>query len=249
MSARLPRVDVLGTRVTAASFAAARDFLAERVARAEPAVLCCANVYSVMLGVDDPGHRERINRASFVMADGMPLVWTLRLRGVRAERVHGDDLMLAACRDHPEWRHFLLGGLAGQPEAVAAALGRRVPGITIAGTWATPERPVAPAESTRIVDEIRRAAAQVVWVGMGTPEQDAWMDAHAREVGVPLVGVGSAFDVLAGRRRAAPAWMKRSGLQWLFRLLQEPQRLGPRYLHYNPRFVWRLAREHLAGGR
>ena len=249
MSAPLVRVDVLGTRVTASSFADAQDFLAERVARAEPAVLCCANVYSVMLGVEDPRHRERMNRAAFVMADGMPLVWALRLRGARAERVHGDDLMLAACRDHPEWRHFLLGGAAGQAEAVAAALGRRFPGITIAGTRATPVRPVTPAEGTRIVDEIRRAAAQVVWVGMGTPEQDAWMDTHARQAGVPLVGVGSAFDLLAGRSRPAPGWVKQSGLQWLFRLLQEPRRLGRRYLHYNPRFVWRLAREHLAGGR
>jgi RimJ/RimL family protein N-acetyltransferase len=109
-------------------------------------------------------------------------------------------------------------------------------------------RPVPAAESESIALAIRRSGAGMVWVGMGTPAQDIWMDAFARRIGVPMAGVGSAFDWLSGRTRPAPGWVRRSGLQWLFRLAQEPRRLGPRYLTTNPRFLWHAARE-LARGR
>jgi N-acetylglucosaminyldiphosphoundecaprenol N-acetyl-beta-D-mannosaminyltransferase len=98
-------------------------------------------------------------------------------------------------------------------------------------------RPVPALETQAILSALHAAKADVVWVGMGTPEQDRWMAENAEKAGVPLVGVGSAFDLLAGKTRATPDWMKRSGLQWLHRLAQEPRRLGKRYLYYNPRFV------------
>ncbi len=234
---------ILGTRVSVSSFAAAKSLLEEHVARGGPATFGCANAHSLLLGVDDPEHRRRLNRTTYLMADGMPLVWLLRLRGFSAERVHGDDLLLACCRDHPEWGHFLLGGAEGQPEAVARELRRRFPEIRISGCRATPDRPVPAAESRAIAEQIRASGARMVWVGMGTPAQDAWMDAHAERVGLPLAGCGSAFDLLCGRTRGAPAWVKRAGLQWLLRLLQEPRRLAPRYLVGNPRFAWLAARE------
>ncbi len=94
------------------------------------------------------------------------------------------------------------------------------------------------ADTAKLVDQIRESGADVVWVGMGTPAQDHWMHGAAPHLEAPLVGVGSAFDLLAGRTRAAPGWVKRAGLQWAFRLLQEPRRLWRRYLGYGPRFVW-----------
>jgi N-acetylglucosaminyldiphosphoundecaprenol N-acetyl-beta-D-mannosaminyltransferase len=104
---------------------------------------------------------------------------------------------------------------------------------------------VPAATTAAIVADIRASGADIVWVGLGTPAQDDWMQAVVDRVDVPMVGVGSAFDLLAGRTRAAPEWMKRNGLQWLFRLLQEPRRLAWRYLYYNTRFVlaaaWQLA--------
>jgi len=172
-----------------------------------------------------------------------------RLGFPRAERVHHDDLWLECCARFPHWRHFLVGGREGQPEVVADALRRRYPGINVAGLHATPVRPVPEATTREIVERIRAARPSIVWVGLGTPAQDWWMSRVASEAGVPLVGVGSAFDLLAGRTRAAPEWMKRSGLQWLFRLAQEPGRLGWRYAYYNSRFALAAARQLLGSRR
>lgn len=207
-----------------------------------------ANVYSVMLGFDDPMYQGVVKRAVWVMADGMPLVWGLRRLGFPAERVHGDDLCLVFCRRRPEVRHFFLGGAHGQAEAAAAELSRRVPGIRIVGARSTPERPMPESHTAEAIRHLREVSAEVVWVGMGTPHQDDWMARHSVAVGVPLVGVGSLFDLLAGRTRPAPAWVKSSGLQWLFRFLQEPRRLGPRYLRHNPRFLWHFGQQLLRRG-
>jgi N-acetylglucosaminyldiphosphoundecaprenol N-acetyl-beta-D-mannosaminyltransferase len=241
------RGDCLGTRVSALTFEGAQRAVELLVSQGVGAYVSPATVYSLMLGVDEPAYRDVVNAAAFVTADGMPVVWMLRRLGHKtAERVHNDDLWLECCARFPHWRHFLVGGRVGQPEVVADALRERYPGISIAGCHATPVRPV-PEQTTRdIVERIRGARPSIVWVGLGTPAQDWWMHGVAAQAGVPMVGVGSAFDLLAGRTRAAPEWMKRSGLQWLFRLTQEPRRLAWRYLHYNSRFVVAAARQ-LAG--
>jgi N-acetylglucosaminyldiphosphoundecaprenol N-acetyl-beta-D-mannosaminyltransferase len=238
MKVELPRSDVLGTRVNASSFEESVKLLEGFVERREPARFSAATVYSVMLGREDSGFREIVNGADYVMADGMPLVWALRRTGLAAERVHGDDFFLEVCRRHPEWRHYLIGGGAGQPEVARRVLEARFPGMRVVGTHATPVRPVPPAENERILTDIRRAEPDVVWVGMGTPAQDRWMAELGVRVGRPTVGVGSAFDLLTGVKRPTPEWMKRSGLQWLHRLWQEPRRLAYRYLVYNPLFLW-----------
>ena len=243
----LPRVDILGTRVTASTFAEAMNALAGCVARLRPAVFGAATVYSVMLAREDAAYRAAVNATDYLMADGMPLVWGAQRLGSPAERVHGDDLLLACARAHPGWRWFLLGGAPGQPEAVRAALTARFPTLHVVGARATPVRPVPAPENERVLDEIRRSGANVVWVGMGTPAQDLWMAANRERVGLPLVGVGSAFDLLSGRTRSTPEWMKRSGLQWVHRLVQEPRRLARRYAVYNTLFAWHLGRQLLRG--
>lgn len=241
--ADLPRVDILGTRVTASGFHEAVAALAGCVARGEPSVFCAANVYSVMLGRRDGAYRTLVNAASYVMADGMPLVWGARRLGYAAERVHGDDLLLACADRHREWKAFLLGGAPGQPEAVADELRARFPGIAIVGTRPTPVRPLPRSEREQTLAQIDASGAEVVWVGMGTPAQDVWMADTREEVGVPQVGVGSAFDLLSGRTRPTPAWMKEAGLQWVHRLAQEPRRLAGRYAVNNALFVWRFGQQ------
>lgn len=251
MTAVLPRpvaparVRCLGTEVTALTFDGAQQALQALVQQRVGCYVSPATVYSLMLGVDQPGYRRLVNAAALVTADGMPVVWLQRGLGHRAaERVHNDDLWFACCARYTGWRHFLVGGRDGQPEVVAEALRVRYPGIDIVGLQATPLRPVPAAATADTVARIRQSGADVVWVGLGTPAQDEWMQAVVHEVGVPMVGVGSAFDLLAGRTRAAPGWMKRNGLQWLFRLAQEPHRLAWRYVYYNSRFVvaalWQL---------
>jgi N-acetylglucosaminyldiphosphoundecaprenol N-acetyl-beta-D-mannosaminyltransferase len=121
---------------------------------------------------------------------------------------------------------------------LAANLQLRFPGLVIAGTYFPPFRPLTPEEDDQVVGMINETSPDVVWVGLGSPKQERWMAAHVGRVEAPtLIGVGAAFDFLTGRKRQAPRWMQRSGLEWLFRLLTEPRRLWRRYLVNNPLFV------------
>jgi N-acetylglucosaminyldiphosphoundecaprenol N-acetyl-beta-D-mannosaminyltransferase len=126
------------------------------------------------------------------------------------------------------------------------ALERRHPGLSVAGAWSPPHRPLTAQEERDVAHRIDSDAADVVWVGLGVPKQELWMARMRPRLQAPvLVGVGAAFDFLAGRKRQAPAWMQARGLEWLFRLSQEPARLLPRYLRYNPAFVAAFARQYV----
>jgi N-acetylglucosaminyldiphosphoundecaprenol N-acetyl-beta-D-mannosaminyltransferase len=244
MSQTFESVNILGTEVTVASFEDTLHALEEMVINRTPVMYCAATVYSVMPGTEKPEYQAIVNQASFVMADGMPLVWASHILGYRdAERVHGDDLMLACCDRFKSWKHYLLGGAPGQPEVVAEGLQRWFTGIQIVGTSPTPVRPVPGEASEEIVDAIQTCEADIVWVGMGTPWQDQWMATHLQAVARPMVGVGSAFNILAGYTRPTPNWMKQIGLQWLHRFIQEPRRLTRRYVVYNPKFIYQFIRE------
>jgi N-acetylglucosaminyldiphosphoundecaprenol N-acetyl-beta-D-mannosaminyltransferase len=245
----IARGEILGTAVCASRFEEAIAFLETSVRQRQGLFVSSATTHSVVLARDDPAFRDAVGHAAYVAADGMPLVWILRRRGLPAERVHGDDLMLACCERFREWRHFLLGGAAGQAEAVTAALEARFPGIQIAGALSTPRRPLTETDTTAVLERLNAVRADLVWVGMGTPQQDLWMSEAAPRAGIPMAGVGSVFNLLAGRTRPAPEWMKRSGLQWLFRLSEEPLRLWRRYLLGGSRFVWLALAEELRRGR
>jgi N-acetylglucosaminyldiphosphoundecaprenol N-acetyl-beta-D-mannosaminyltransferase len=234
----------MGVHVTVSDFEAVVAALGRMVDERRSGYVSCANAYSLGLANEDPAFRDILNAADIVTADGVPIVWALRLFDQVGERVHNDDLVLACCRHFSHWRHFLVGGRTGQPESAAASLRERFPGIRIVGCEATPVRPV-PAETTdAIIERIERSRADIVWAALGTPHQDYWMASVAQRLSSPLVGCGSLFDLLAGRTRPAPEWMKRSGLQWLFRLLQEPGRLTGRYARYNTKFVIGIARQY-----
>lgn len=232
-----PRSQILGTPVCASRFEEAVLFLESAVRERRGVFVSPATTHSVIVARDDPAFDAAVRRAAYVAADGMPLVWLLRRRGLMAERVHGDDLMLACCERFRDWGHFLVGGAEGQAEAVAGALRRRFPGIRVLGAVSTPRRPPGEADTAEILERLARTRADLVWVGMGTPAQDLWMSEAAPRAGRPMAGVGSAFNLLAGRTRPAPQWMKRSGLQWLFRFAEEPGRLWRRYLLGGSRFV------------
>jgi N-acetylglucosaminyldiphosphoundecaprenol N-acetyl-beta-D-mannosaminyltransferase len=150
----------------------------------------------------------------------------------------------AAERGHRVW---LYGGYdEAALEQLVAVLEERYPGIRVAGGYSPPHRTLTADEETELANRINADAPDVVWVGVGVPKQEKWM-AHMRPRLDPplLVGVGAAFDFEAGLKRQAPSWMQRRGLEWLFRLSQEPRRLGPRYLRYNPRFVAAFLRQYL----
>jgi N-acetylglucosaminyldiphosphoundecaprenol N-acetyl-beta-D-mannosaminyltransferase len=204
-------------------------------------------VHSVVEANRDHRLRDAFASADLACTDGMPLVWTCRLRGAReAERVAGPDVMLSVCDVGREFglRHFFLGGRPGTPEALAQALKARFPGLEVAGTHSPPFRPLTTEEDAAMVDAINASNAHVLWIGLGSPKQDIWAASHAASVRVPMIlAVGAAFDFHSGKLRRAPGWMRRVGLEWLFRLAMEPRRLWRRYLTTNVRFTYLLLRE------
>lgn len=233
-------LEVLGVRVNALDLAAAVSQVGRWVELGETRCVSLATAHGVMDARRSSAARRAFAAADLVVPDGMSMVWLLRLAGHRAaDRVYGPDLMREVCRVSVSrgWSHFLLGG----EETVSRRLGERLresfPGIRIAGSYSPPFRPLSAAEDEAIVRRIDDSGAQLVWVGLGSPRQDLWMATHGRRLrGAVSIGVGAAFDFLAGAKPQAPRWIQRSGCEWLFRFASEPRRLWPRYSRY-PLFV------------
>jgi N-acetylglucosaminyldiphosphoundecaprenol N-acetyl-beta-D-mannosaminyltransferase len=163
-------------------------------------------------------------------------------------RVYGPDLMLAVCARSASagWRHFLYGGQPGVAGSLRETLERRYPGIRIAGTYCPPFRPLNAGEERQLADAVASAKPDLFWVGLSTPKQERFMAAQLAALDATvMLGVGAAFDIHTGRHRDAPAWVKRAGLQWLHRLLQDPRRLGPRYARIVPAFLFLIALQAL----
>lgn len=235
-----PRFNVLGVGIAALTLAEARDAVVGARFGAPRGHICCGTAHGLVEAQRDPELRKSFNTAWFTTPDGMPLVWLGRAAGHRLERVYGPDLLLAACDAGRACgsRHYFLGGQPGVAQTLAEKLRARLPGLEVAGAFTPPFRPLTPGELKWLKEDLIRTRADVVWVGLGTPKQEKFMAAHAREFGAGvLVGVGAAFDFHSGRVRQASRWMQRSGLEWAFRLASEPRRLGARYLLNNPRFV------------
>jgi len=249
VSQSTPRVPILGVSVTAATMEGAVRVIEDWIIRKEPQYVCVSGMHGVMECQRDEQLQRVHNAAGMVTTDGMPLVWLCRLKGQRrAERVYGPDLMLALCArsEAAGYRHFFYGASAAVLDALTARLQARFPALKVAGTYAPPFRPLEATEDSEIVERIRQSAADVVWVGLSTPKQERWMAEHVERLGGPvLIGVGAAFDFHSGKKRQAPRWMQRSGLEWLFRLVSEPRRLYRRYLVNIPLFAYYLGLEAL----
>jgi N-acetylglucosaminyldiphosphoundecaprenol N-acetyl-beta-D-mannosaminyltransferase len=207
-----------------------------------------AAVHTVMESREDDALREAVDGAAFTVPDGQPLAWALRKLGHDIDaRVYGPELMERACARAARsgQRFYLYGGRDEKALAqLAANLLDRHPQLQLAGGYSPPFREVLDAELDEIATRINAARPDVVWVGIGVPKQEKWMAAMRDRLDAPvLVGVGAAFDFHAGLVAQAPAWMQRRGLEWLFRLKQEPARLWKRYARHNPRFVAGFARQ------
>jgi N-acetylglucosaminyldiphosphoundecaprenol N-acetyl-beta-D-mannosaminyltransferase len=226
---------VLGTRVDAIQIpdviAQMQDWIARRDACRYIAV---TGMHGVTEARHDPQLRAALATASLVVPDGMPLVWLGRHWGFRLpRRVYGPELMVRFWQEtrSAQYRHFFYGGAPGVADALAQKFAHRFPRHQIAGTFSPPYRSLSPNEDQQICSLINDSQPDIVWVGLGTPKQERWMRAHQQRLAAPvLVGVGAAFDFHAGRMRSAPSWMGEYGLEWLFRLAQEPRRLWRRYL-------------------
>lgn len=239
-----PARSVLGMRVDATSYAETADLVLDLAAARAGGMVCVATTHMVMEAYDAPDFRRLVNSADRVTPDGMPLVWRLRSLGLpHATRVYGPTLMPEICA-RAAASGISVGLYGGSPEVIVRlddALRRRFPRLQVAFALSPPFRELSPAEDAAVVRAIEEAGVGVLFVGLGCPKQERWMAAHREALSCPLVGVGAAFDFLAGAKRQAPAWMQQAGLEWLFRLASEPRRLWRRYLVGNTRFLLHLA--------
>jgi N-acetylglucosaminyldiphosphoundecaprenol N-acetyl-beta-D-mannosaminyltransferase len=203
--------------------------------------ICVTGVHGIIEAQSDTQFRNILNSSFLTTPDGMPTVWLGHLDGFEdMTRVYGPDFMLALCERSVEkgYRHFLYGGKPGVAEQLRDELTARFPGIRFAGTYTPPFRPLNAQEEESLRLQIQETQADILWCGLSTPKQERFMAAYRDRLPVKLmVGVGAAFDLLSGNLSEAPDWMKKSGLQWLYRLIKEPRRLWRRYLLNNPRFV------------
>ncbi len=244
---RTERVSLLGVPVATGRLGECADQVArwarEPVRSGGPKYVCPTSVHGLVEGWRDPAFRAILAAAALVVPDGVPLVWLGRLKGQRhMTRVFGPDLMIEVCRRTAEAgqrvRHFFYGGAPGVAEELARRLTARFAGLDVVGYAAPPFRDLAADEVAATADTINRSGADLVWVGLGTPKQERWAAAmRSRLHAKVLVTVGAAFDYHTGRLRRAPRVMQRAGLEWAYRLAQEPGRLWRRYLMNNPLFV------------
>jgi N-acetylglucosaminyldiphosphoundecaprenol N-acetyl-beta-D-mannosaminyltransferase len=218
----------------------------------ESRYVCVASVNNVMEARASEEFRHIMNVADLVTPDGMPLVWSLRLLGLaNATRVYGPDLTPIIC----EWAAAAgvpVGFYGGTPEVLESFirnLKARYPKLNVVYRFAPPFRAPTAEEDRQVDEEIIASGAGIVFVGLGTPKQEQWMAARRGKIPAVMVGVGAAFDFLAGKKKQAPHVMQRMGLEWFFRLCSEPRRLWKRYLYRNPRFVFLLAKQLATGPR
>jgi len=222
------RVDIFGVGVSPINLDDAVATIERWIGERSRNYVCIRDVHGVMASRRDQRLRSIHNEAGMVTPDGMPLVWLLRLFGKsRTDRVYGPDLMrkMTAVSSLRGYRQFYYGGAEGVADKLKQVLVNAYPELDVAGSLCPPFRELTPEEDQAVVDAINAARPHIVWVGLGTPKQEFWMARHLGRIEAPvMVGVGAAFDFLAGTKRQAPRWMQRSGLEWLFRLCSEPRR-------------------------
>jgi N-acetylglucosaminyldiphosphoundecaprenol N-acetyl-beta-D-mannosaminyltransferase len=239
---------ILGMRVDYTTFELATEKIIQLALNESGGYVCIGTVHMVMESFDDPEFKKIVNYADIVTPDGMPLVWGLKLLGIKdAQRVYGPALTPYVCE-----RASKLGipvGFYGGTEEVLEKmiknLRSKFPELNVAYAFSPPFRPLTEEEDKKVVDDINNSGAKILFVGLGCPKQERWMAEHRDKIKAVMIGVGAAFDFIAGDKPQAPRWMQNIGLEWLFRLLTEPKRLWKRYLYNNPRFIYHFGKEIL----
>jgi N-acetylglucosaminyldiphosphoundecaprenol N-acetyl-beta-D-mannosaminyltransferase len=204
--------------------------------------ICVSNVHMCMETFDSPLFRQVVNNADLVIADGRPIYWAQKLLGNKdAKQVRGQDITNALCKLSAEMdiRIGLYGGSSDDVlSKVVSNLNTQYPNIKIVYTFSPPFRPLTSEESEQVVTDVNASQVDVLFVGIGCPKQEIWMAQNKGKINAVMLGVGAAYDFIAGTKKHAPQWMQKLGLEWLFRLISEPRRLWKRYLKQNPRFIY-----------
>lgn len=243
---QLKTQSVIGFPVTAETFETQINTILDWAQQRLSKVVCVANVHMLIEAKNNQGFANILHRADMLTPDGMPLAWvTSWISHRRQDRVAGMDILLSLCRQATK-RNVGLFFLGSTPEVlhrIEQRLDREYPDLPIAGMETLPFRPLTYDEDEALIRRLNNSGAGIVLVSLGCPKQERWMNAHKHRVNAVMIGIGGVFPVFAGLHKWAPAWVRKSGLEWLYRLLQEPQRLWMRYAKTIPLFLLLAAKQ------
>jgi N-acetylglucosaminyldiphosphoundecaprenol N-acetyl-beta-D-mannosaminyltransferase len=237
---RVATQNVIGFKVTALSFETQIDLILRWAIWRLSKVVCVANVHMLMEGHNNSDMSSVLHNADLVTPDGMPLVWVMQLVGrVKQERVAGMDILIALSQRSPVQNVsiFFLGSETQTLQMMRKRLQKQAPNLQVAGMEPLPFRPLTPDEDEMIIRQIHDSGAGIVLVSLGCPKQELWMAEHKGRINAVMIGLGGVFPVYAGIRHWAPVWVRNAGLEWFYRLLQEPRRLWWRYRQTIPPFL------------
>lgn len=247
---KIDRQNILGVNVSIVHMEKVLRAIEKYIAAKQQRYICVTPLHSIMDCYDRPELIPIFNNSGITTPDGMGVVFAMRILGHRTvDRVYGPDLMEAVCQLSTEkgYTHYFYGGAPGIPEQLAKVLRSRFGELDVRGTYSPPYRPLTETEDIEIIEKINQANPDVLWIGISSPKQEQWMADHLGKINAPvMIGVGAAFDFLSGNKRQAPRFIQRSGLEWIYRLVQEPRRLWGRYCKY-PRFGLLFVHQLLKG--
>lgn len=244
--------DVLGASIDALGWDDALDQIRDWAGLRLSRYVCICNVHSVVSARQDAQFARVLAGADMATPDGAPVAWMLRKFGARTQqRINGPDLMWRYCAQAATRGEsiYLYGGSEETLKLLRLRLIAEFPGLHIAGHYSPPYRALTREEDEAVIARINASGAGTVWVSLGCPKQELWMAAHRGRIQAVMIGVGAAFDYHAGTLQRAPLWMQQRGLEWLYRLCQEPRRLWRRYVFTNTRFVLAAAAALLRGSK
>jgi len=238
-----------GVRIDAVTLDDAVNRLFSYALARRPATLHLCNAYTLSLAATDASYAALLNEGDLNLPDGQPVAWVGRKLGFSslAESTRGPDLMVETIKrgQSLRLRHYVYGSTPEVVDALVRELRRIAPDALIVGAEAPPFRPLSDGEADALAARVRDAEAEIVWVGLGTPRQDVFVEQMRERLGTTLVPIGAAFDFIAGTKKTAPAWLQHTGFEWVFRLACEPRRLAKRYFVGNARFVRNARRSRL----
>lgn len=234
------RVPVLGVKYTVSTVSEAATYLLEHSNDLSGKYVCFSNVHTTVMAADNERYRAILNGSAATFPDGKPIAARISAQGFfRSERVAGPDLMAELFRisQGTGLKHYFYGSTEKTLTELRKKLEANYPGMEIAGMYSPPFRKLTPEEDADIIERINSSQADFVWIGLGAPKQEKWMASHKGKIKGVMLGVGAGFDFHAGTIKRAPRILQKIGLEWLFRLSQDPKRLLKRYLVTNTKFI------------
>lgn len=238
-------MNLLGLSVTSGPYHVFIEKIIGLATTRKSSYVCVANVHMLVEAHQNPEFSRVVNNADIVTPDGMPLIWALRLlHKHKQDRVAGMDLLpdLLQQAEQNQIPVYFYGGAETLIDKTREALALKYPALRVAGLYSPPYRSLTEEEQVAVERNIRESGAQIVFVVLGCPKQEKWMASMQGKINACMVGVGGALPVLTGIQKRAPVWMQEYGLEWLYRLKQEPSRLVKRYTVTNTIFLWLLCK-------